>query len=67
MSWDWPLTESERRAAVLTARSVWLREMANDQALPLVTLERVMLRGVADRLDAVVRELQGDPCEPNRS
>lgn len=68
MPWNWPLSAEERRAAVLTARGVWLRELAEDRTVPLTPLERVTLRLVADKLGVIVRELQqGGPCEPSRS
>ena len=53
------LAPTERRRAVLSARAVWLREMAEDQALPLTRLERTVLRLTADKVTLVAHQLTG--------
>ena len=49
----WPLTPEQKRAAVLEARSLALRDLADDQRLPISDADRAALRRVAMRLRVV--------------
>ena len=46
----WPLTPEQKRAAVLEARSIALRDLADDQLLPISDADRAVLRRVAMQL-----------------
>jgi hypothetical protein len=62
MSNETDLTPAERRRALMSARAIWLRDLAADPTLPFTRLERIVLRAAADKVRLVAGE-GGTRCE----